>query len=254
MKKTDYDYMSEPTRVKRVVQGFTEMTLHDFRTMQLKDRRFADFFSSVIIETENLSEKAEHMKYTDIICLIENMTGNEAYGGDMNGDPYTGDELQLFHYKSIQNLLLDVFTRCIPIRLFLALPVKAFYKCLWDISGRNILAIEYRSVRKLYTKLGGKEREDEITIKDVLDQCAAIYRKPWSIPFNSLERYKEDMLYAYNLTGKLLVKSFKEAFPEKFCVEEVRSKYSDSPEEIGIPSVQDEEMNVPDGGEELPFN
>lgn len=241
MMETNYEYMSKPSRAKRIVRNFTEVTLHDLKEQQnVNYRRFADAFGGVLMDKEGLNESAECMKYTDIACLIENMAGNETYRGEWNGYSYTDDGYQMFFYKSLKDLLFGASARCIPIRLFLNLPVRIFYKALWYMSNQATLLKEYQSFKALYARLGGGANVDRMTIEAVLRYCDGICRLSWETGRESLRNYGIDVLNAHKLIGELLVKSFKGAFPEEFCAGEVCLKYTE------VPPAEDNPKDIPD--------
>lgn len=234
MEKTNREYMAEPARVERTLQRFTKMTLHELKAVQQKKRNYAEWCMDGAIAIENLDrEKAETMSYMDIICFLHNIWGDDRYAGIRNGDgtAYPSDLCQDFTYKMLARLLLDVQMKSVPIRLFMELPLKAFYGYLERISRDALLSREYRMACDEYVKLKDLSTVElagvyEATIKDVLRLCNNVFCMAWIPTQMELENYSQSIMSAYRLVERLLVKSFRLAFPEQFCMDRIRTRYA----------------------------
>ncbi len=234
MGKTNVEYMSEPARAERTVRRFMELTLHEMKAVQLKNRNYAEWCTDDVISTEKLDrEKAETMSYMDIICFLYNISADDRYKGTRTVDctECPSDVRGDFTYKMLARLLLDAERKSIPIRLFMALPLKAFYDCLERISGEALLYRECQVICCEYTRLREllsfeMAKADGALIKDVLRLCNSITCMPWVPTQMSSENYRTKIMCAHRLLERLLVKSFKLTFPEQFCIDRVRTRYA----------------------------
>ena len=224
MIQTNTEYMSDKARVERTVQRFMNITIQELGAVQSK--KYIDFITDEIIPREGLSaEKAQNMSYIEFACLIYHVGGNHKY------DWHDHDSLseQMFYFRCIAGALLDGGKVSIPIKLFLSLPLIAFYTYMDRVSaeGKNLL-VEYSRI-KARCQNPGKEG---YTIRDFLLDKMGITNKAW-IPINSLAEYESKIRTAYKDIGGLLVDSFHMAFPYRFHIKDIRDKYQNSLDEEG---------------------
>lgn len=216
MMLTNPQYMSDEKRVERTVGRFQAIALSNL--LRVQTRKYLEFMLEPMLKKEALSqEKLQNMPYIELACLIDNAGGNPLYDWTSHGSWME----QLYYYRCIAYVLIDGNKSFIPIKLFLALPLKAFYAYLDRASpGKGLLA-DFELLKSCC-----KYKED-YTIKDFLVEKTRETQKAW-FPIEELEIYGEDMADTYKDIGRLLVDSFHKAFPIHFCIENIRKKYSAS--------------------------
>lgn len=214
MVQTNTEYMSDAARVERVVRKFMNMTVKELKKVQSK--KFIDFITNEIIPKEGLSEeKVQHMSFMEFACLIDHVGGKPQYVWH-NHDSLSE---RLFYYRCIAGALLEGSKASIPIKLFTALPLMAFYMYLDRVSvGEKDFREEY-----VYVKRHCSYREG-YTIKDFLVEKITVINKAW-VPIDSLAEYEDKMRTAYADLGRLLIDSFLMAFPDKFHPKDICQKY-----------------------------
>lgn len=216
MKKTNAEYMSDKERVERTVQRFMQITLRELRDINVK---CIDFISKEIMQNEILSsEKTLDMPYIEFACLVDHVGGNKSYDWP-NHDSFSERQ---FYYKCITVALLDN-KATIPVKMFTALPLNAFYDyllSLCDDGGRSHLQMELKHIRECC------QYRKDYTIKDFLAEKLRTLNKAW-LPVESIETYTDTIRTAHQDMGRLLVDSFHLAFPDSFHVKDIRDKYHD---------------------------
>lgn len=217
MVQTNTEYMSDTARVERVVQKFMNMTLKEFKTPQTE--QYIDFVVEEIIRREDLSGKrVQDMSYIEFACLIDQVGGNSLY----DWKDHDSWSEQLFYFMCVAAMLVNGSKDSIPVRLFTALPLKAFYtymgsnKCSYGSS----LQSEFEHIAKCC------QYNEDYTIMDFLSEKINVLNKAWK-PIQSLEEYQQKMMAAHKDIGILLINSFRLAFPDRFHAEDIRDRYSD---------------------------
>lgn len=216
MTKTNAEYMSDEKRVERTVQKFMKIKLKELRDIHAK---CIDFINEEIMQKEVLSlEKALDMSYIEFACLVDNVGGNHSY----DWSNHNSFSEQQFYYKCITGALLDS-KATIPVRLFTALPLQAFYDYLIGMSdeeGRIRLQMELKHIRECC------QYKEGYTIRDFLAEKIRALNKAW-IPIEPIRIYEHTVRTAHQDIGRLLVNSFHLAFPDSFHVKDIRDKYHD---------------------------
>ena len=213
MIQNNTQYMSEPARAERAVRNFANVTLRELRNERTK--KYMDYIMDTIRSKEYLvKEKVQDMTYMELACLIDSVGGNSDY----DGFEYDSFDRRLGYYKLAAYTLMDKSMASIPVRMFLALPLKAFYGCLNSISPGNGLPAEFEAVRDCcdYTK--------DYTVKDFLAEKIGALNKAWA-PVMSFEWYKDNVIQNHEDIGRLLIDSFHMAFPDSFHAESICKKY-----------------------------
>lgn len=233
--QTNTEYMSNPARVERVVQGLMCMTLGQMSNARTD--AFIEFAAAELIEKEHLSaERMQDMPYIEFACLIDSIGGNPKY--DYPDHDSAREQLAL--YKMAASILMEMGKSSIPVRLFLALPLKAFYTYMDSASAQGGMMDEFEAVRNY-----DSHYKEGCTINDFLSEKMGAARKSW-IPITSMEDYKQSIVNAYKGMGSLLVDSFRRAFPNRFHAEEVCRRYR---QQIAEPVSHEAEQEIsPDMG------
>ena len=201
MIQTNTEYMSDKARAERVVRRFMDMTLSELAAAQ--NSKCIEIITEEMIPREGFSEEEiQDITYLEFVRLINGVGGNSDY------DWYDHDSYaeQLTYYKMLTRALLDAGKVSIPVRLFMALPLKAFYTCLNSLSNRNALLKQFEGIKS------SCHCSDNCTIEDFLS--AEIYEgnKVW-VTIMPIDDYKEQMKAAHIHMGNVLVDSFCTAFP-----------------------------------------
>lgn len=217
MMLTNTEYMSDKARADRVVRKLMNLKFKEFRTPQ--NERYIDFIAEEIISREDLSEtKVQNMSYIEFACLVDRIGGNSRY----DWEDHDSWSEQLFYFMCVGAALMNGSRESIPIRLFTALPLRAFYAHLnrnRDPRGHSLLS-EYRRITECcqYNK--------DYTIMDFLSEKMKVINTAWK-PLQPLAEYQKKITDAHRDIGSLLIGSFHLAFPDKFRAEDIWGKYSD---------------------------
>ena len=217
----------EPAEVERIVRRFMAMPLQEIKQYQTAGVPTADCFTDAIIAVENLDKnKTPYMDFMDIFCLIEQISENLEYESIMDdGATRTPQMFKIFHYRMLMIYLRNAYDRSIPVKLFLALPVKSFYAFLESVSCSKEMNTEYDCVKGCIQSIMKNFNENTSTIKQVLDAVSGALQKAWCPTSIQITSYQRMILEAYGLLGRLLIGSFKMAFKHRFNVEYVKEKY-----------------------------
>lgn len=222
MIQTNTQYMSDPARAERTIRRFLNITLREME--QVQTQNYTKYITDKLVLTEGLSQKKiQNMTYIELACLIHNMGGKPQY----DGYNYDSRARQLTYYQFVASILKDGKQRSISVRLFMALPLKAFYDCLERISCVDDLSKEFADIRSQC------RYQDGYTIGDFLEEKLKTLYKTWR-PVIPLSTYEHTIKTALKDIGRLLIDSLYMAFPQQFQAAEICRKYSFAFEEEGI--------------------
>lgn len=214
MIQTNVKYMSDPARAERTVNLFINTTLGNMR--QGTSKRYFDYVTDHIAKIEALSPSLlQDMSYLELACLIDNVGKSHYY----ENVEYDSIGLQMEYYRLLAAGLKEGCRHLIPIRLFMALPLKAFYACLERLSTESGLSVAFQdTLRRCSCR-------DSYTIGEFLAEKEAVLQRPWQ-SIKLPDDYIHMMEDAYNDIGTLLVDSFAMAFPMQFNIEEIFHRYA----------------------------
>lgn len=201
MFQTNTEYMSDKARAERVIRKFLNITLGELMTAQ--NRKCIEFITAELVARGGHPKRLmKYATYMEFVRMIDGVGGNPDYDWY---DHNSYDE-QLTYHKMLAKALLDSGKTLIPVRLFMALPLKAFYTGLSSMSGREVLLREFERIR------GCCKYSDDYTIRDFLADKFSEGSKAW-LPITPIQDYEENMRAAHIDMGKVLVYSFCTAFP-----------------------------------------
>lgn len=216
---TNTEYMSDPARAERTVRRFMDITLRELKRMQTRD--YIGYITNKLVLTEGLSlKKLPDMSYAELACLIHHVGGKPQYDG------YSHDSRaqQMAYYRCVADILQDGRRRSIPVRLFMALPMRAFYTCL-----KRVCKTGSKSFDALLSLCSHK---DGYTIGDFLAEKTRTLSKAWQ-PIMPLDAYERIIKDSYRDVGIVLIDCFCMVCPQQLHAEEICNKYAFSPEEDG---------------------
>lgn len=219
MVQTNTAYMSDPARVERIVQRLMQMPLAEIEKngcdaeAQHSRVRFA---MVEFTQRENLlDDKIQDMTYAEFACLIDNVAKSSKY----YWKDHSRMSEQLMYYKCLDGLLLEAAKTSIPVRMFMALPLEAFYHYLINAAGSK----DKDALRKELAYFKGYG--EKCTIQEFLWNRNGVLNKFW-MPFIPFKNYAKEIRMAHRDIGRVLVDSLRMAFPEQFNVERVLWKYA----------------------------
>lgn len=222
MVQTNTEYMSDAARVERVVRKFMNMAIKEFRTPQTE--QYIDYITFELIHREDLSEeKVQDMSYIELACMIDQFGGNPRH----DWKDHDSWSEQLFCFICVANALINGSKDSIPVRLFMALPIKAFYAYM----GSNRSSYRYSLQSELKHITECCQYNEDYTIMDFLSEKMTVTGKAWK-PIHPLEEYRQKMIAAHKDIGSLLISSFRLAFPDRCHAEDIRDRYSGHFEEF----------------------
>ena len=229
------DYKNyEPAQVDHIIRRFMSMPLQEIKQYQRADVPLADCFTEAIIDVEELDKKkTQYMDFLDIFCLIEHISENPAYETTRDdGSDCSAYLFKIFHYRMLMRYLLNANERAIPVKLFLALPVRAFYAYLENVACNKEMYNEFNLVKCCIREFMKDFDENTTTIKQVLDAVSKTLQKEWLPMSLSSDKYESMIMKTYELLGRFLIGSFKMAFKHRFNLEYVKEKYELNDEKI----------------------
>lgn len=199
MFQTNTEYMSDKARAERVIRKFLNITLGELMTAQ--NRQCIEFITKELIPREGLKE-VPNITYLEFVRLIDSVGGNPDY------DWYDHDSYaeQLTYYKMLTKALLECGKVSIPVKLFMALPLEAFFACLGSMSGKRLLLM-----RKFERVKNCCKYSDDYTIRDFLADKFSEGSRAW-LTITPIDEYEEDIRAAHIDMGRVLVGSFCTAF------------------------------------------
>lgn len=211
---TNTEYMSSRDTLDYVMKKFTNMTIKDFEAFSPDGMELID---GVIVEMNDLSEKKmQDMTYIEFAFLLHNVGKNT---------DYTTLEysrvIQMQIYFILARVMLDGNKQSIPIiRMFLAVPLKAFYEYMISLSGRRRgeLRQEYYYMKKNF------RNNSDYTIQDYIEAQVSESKSSWNLT-TSLEEYGKRIEAAHKAMGRLLVRSFYLAFADEYSADDICRKY-----------------------------
>ena len=224
MLQTNTEYMSDRSRVDRTVWRFLDLTIKELKSMNEKTKKNMEFITDAIVPREGFSkDRILNMPYRELACVVNSVGGNVDYDWDTH-DSYSE---MLLYYRMLANILLEGQKASIPIKLFLAIPLKAFYDYMADcLESSNKL--DARALKNDFLEL--KERctdwKEGYTIGDFLNEKCQAATKPW-ILLTPIKKYTEEIKKAHEDIGMLLVDSFSIAFPKEGYLQEIHYWYED---------------------------
>ena len=220
---TNTEYMSDPARADRVIRKFMNMTLRELgEACRRKDIYWiGSIADDMIASAEDLSvEKTQDMTYLEFACLIEHMGENPGY--DERED--NRRSMQQFFYKLAAQDLMEGNKTSIPIRLFMALPLKVFYASLAGYAEQNRVYTGIKTTGFYGFVKDCSNYSGNCTIGDFLSRKIDATGKAWE-PLDSLEKYEEEIRTAHADIGELLMGSFSRAFSSSLYVADILNKY-----------------------------
>lgn len=219
MVRTNTEYMSDKDTLDYVINRFINMTVKEFNDIDSNDMNDTD---KEIIDMEELSEaKMQNMTYIELAFLIQHVGGNTDYDDYYSEESCDSFSLCRLLCRCYAKVLLAGDESSIPVRLFLAIPLEAFFDYMISVSNDN-----NKKVLKMmfdYMKDHCAFYPDR-TIKDFIKEKIRESNKAWS-PGTSLDKYKNSINGAYGAIRQLLVTSFYIAFSDKYNVEDICRKY-----------------------------
>lgn len=230
MLQTNTEYMSDKKRIDRTVWRFLDTTIKELESANERAKKCMEFITEVIVPREGLSkDRIQNMSYRELACVVSSVGGNEDYEWESH-DSYSE---MLLYYRMLANILLEGKKVSIPIKLFLAIPIEAFYEYMSDCHKYNA-----RALKNDFLEL--KERctnwKEGYTIGDFLNEKCEAAGKPWVL-YTPIEKYTETIKLAHEDIGTLLVDSFSVAFPKEGYLRDIRYWFED------IFSEEDYEIN-----------
>lgn len=226
--------MAEIYTTERIVQEFMDVTVKELRHREETDKecrehlRYMSFITDDIVSKEHLSaEKIQDMTYTELICLIDQVGDDPRY----DGKDQDSISRQFFYYLTLARALIEagvLYNGWVsePVERFSKLSLKKFYAYLESVSDHEDLPAEFAYIKNCC------EYRDYYTVGDFLSEKSWISRRAWNTT-ESLEEYGKKIRDAQKDIGRLLVDSFHLAFPDRFHVTDICSKYHDSVEAGG---------------------
>lgn len=196
MVQTNTGYMSDPERAERIVRRFTGTRIKEFLTPG--NRKWIRFMTEAMIPREGLSEKElQDMEYLEFTRLVYSVGANSQY------DWFSHDSRteQLIYFKCLAEALIEGSKVSIPVKMFLELPLKAYYNCLDSVRTIGPLGNHFENLKECFAYKEG------YTLRDCLQEKLKEIRKAWTMCI-PLEQYRENIEDAHGHIGWLLVWNF----------------------------------------------
>lgn len=175
------------------------------------------------------NEHAESMKYTELLCLIDNTKIDPTKEQDDEWPVYECMDVKLprpsFRYLGVSDvyfLLKAAEKTNNSIKLFLSINVNTFIAYLESVSHSSKLVRVWGRLRQRAEALKIKIGPDT-SIGGILDQ-AEKSRGNWT-PWTRIGDYYNKTLFIFDVYSSLLIDCFRCAYPEKFGLQNIIDQY-----------------------------
>ncbi len=221
------EYYSDPETVASAVHRFMNITVDEMNNTKIVNRNFR-VMTSEILQREGVDTSLlDNMNYTDLITMLE-MSKDSKYTVKYNkysDEICTSEVYNLFIYKVLLLIILEAAKNAIPIRLFLELPLQAFYAYIENVKGGKEQHNDYAVIGNEIERLHGEFKKD-ISIKELLMKAREKVCKDWGIVDKPIDEYKQMVFDELMLVKRVLALTFMEVFPERFTLFEEDVKYA----------------------------
>lgn len=221
MMQTSLEYYLPMAEVERIVLGFMNVTVTELKSV--KDNKFINrIIDDIIIEEHLSTEKVQDMAYMELACLIDRIGQIPRY--DRSGcDSKTR---QMYHYLNLARALIEAGSMfdgwgIETVGRFLKIPIEQFYVYMDSIAAEKDWLVEFEYIRSCC------EYKDYYSILDFLLEKLWLSDRPWRMA-EPLEEFGERIRTISGDISRLLIDSFHLAFPDRFHVTDICSKYHDS--------------------------
>lgn len=249
MSQTNKQYMSDEARIGRVVRNLMDVEIKALKNPQ--NQKHIDHVVWDIVAVEELSEQKlrDGMTYAEFASLAHFIGGHPDYDAFFGSDSYLE---QMLYFRNLAHILTTKTggnLAAIPAKMFLGIPLKAFYSYMIGTVPKGSPA--YWSLKTDFSIIQKDcPRWGEYTIENFLWHSLNTARKEW-LPTQPIEEHREAVHAAYLDIGRLLVDSFRAVFPEKFQIDEIFRKYcgsrEENPKENADYAVQTADFHAEDG-------
>lgn len=221
------------TEVAKIVTKFINRSLADILdTVNMGMKEVIETLAGCLLTEEwGLSEESvESLKYTELLCLIDNTRIDPSEDKDNDWTVYHSIDAELpqppFRYLGISDiyiLLKNAEKTSNLVKLFLSINVKAFFTYLESISNDGALTDVWNTLRERVDALKLNMGPDA-SIRDILKQAEEI-KGNWT-PWTPIRNYYNKVLFVFEIYSSLLIDCFKYAYPERFQLQNIIKKYS----------------------------
>lgn len=217
------NYMADRERVEKTVQRLFGLSVGELALYQPKQNPFIDYFCTDITETFSISEESvREMDLMDLVCLIHQMP-------DYFYEEKEMDRLRLVQMDALREYMVYAEKSFIPIMLFLGIPVRAFYDYLESLVCDGGMKKEWAAVeKKLSAMLKRRSRLNgdvgEMTLKEIFIFLGSEKRRGW-YPLRGLKEYAAEILDAFEMSDRILARSFEIAVSERFNIRNILTKF-----------------------------
>lgn len=221
MMQVNTEFYLPMAEAERIVQEFMNMTVRELKSVE--DSKFINRIISDIISEEHLSaDKVQDMTYMEMICLIDHVGGNARY--DRGG--YDSVTRQMLYCLNLARALMEAGTLLCgrqgseAVNKFQNLPIEQFYAYIDSGTAGQDMSDELEYIRNCC------EYQDYYSILDFLLEKSWKADRPWRMA-ESLEEFGERIRTFLKDIKRLLIDSFRMAFPDRFHVADICDKYHD---------------------------
>lgn len=227
-------YIDSMTEVAKIVTKFINQSLAELLdTVDMKTKETIETLAGCLLtEDWDLSkESVESLKYTDLLCLIDN-TRIYPSEDDYNERPlyYYSIDAEIpkppFRYLGIGDiciLLKNAEKTSNTVKLFLSVNVNSLFAYLKSISNEGVYINVWTTLLERAEALGIDIGADT-SIRDILNQAEVswVTWKPWK----AIRDYYNKVLFVFDLYSCLLIDCFRYAYPERFRLNNIIDQYS----------------------------
>lgn len=212
MSQSNTEYMSDMTRIERIIQKVTNITLKELNQNNIGWRNSISPVEFVATELfrDGYPEKMQETTFLEFLHMVAKVGGNPMY----DWDDHSSWSEQLFYYKCVALALTNASVVSVPIKMFLAIPLQAYYVYLERAAHGIKLK---KQVRDNFSYIKNScEYTKDYTIKDYISEKMDRLSEAW-LPIEPLSDYKRKIETAHLDIGTLLVSSLCLSFPKKTC-------------------------------------
>lgn len=225
--------IDDRTEVAEIVTKFINQSL--VQVLETADAKIKEVIETLagclLMEDWDLSrESMESLKYTELLCLIDNTKIDPAEILDNDRQGYNNIGVKLpqppFRYLGLNDIyvLLKTTEKTNSlVKQFMSINVYSLFAYLKNVGNDGEVTDVWNILKRRADDLK-INIEPNASMHDILYKADETW-KSWN-PWKSISDYYNKVIFVFEIFSSLLIDCFKHAYPEKFQMENIIKKYS----------------------------
>jgi len=211
-------YISDQSSVEWIIQNFASVPLRTFRND--RTQLIIDLLKEFMHDSGMDDNQIYQVTFGEVLGMIELMVTSGIYEKD--GEKFNND-LRFTMLAHVRNMLIDFDCKNNAVHLFMSVTVKEYFRFL-ALRGKFSMQKSVRNFSQSVHKHMYFEITAETTVGQLLSTIANFQSRNW-VPTMTMTQFEEYQRNIYDDLYCLLIKHFKQAFPEYFNLEKLKEKY-----------------------------